>query len=154
MVKLPTIGIWFYLTGTEFCEVDISKKLGIAADEFRAKKDWPDAIKRNKDLLNLPYWYKPRTVWAKKINAEHGYFINEQFEKMINLLEGKEGLINDLRQELDLVVSFEIVIEMELGDKPEMILSSETIKFISSLNATIGIDMYIDEEVSSSFLTL
>jgi hypothetical protein len=146
MRRLPTIKIGFDLTGDEFLEEDVSTKLGLNSDEFRSKDDWPDAIKENKDRIDLPYWYKPRTVWCVDICEEHSYAVSVQFEKMIDLLEGKENAIKEICEELNLIANFQIVINMEAGDRPEMILTKEILHLASSLNAEIGFDMYIFDD--------
>ena len=140
MSKLPTIKILFYLAGDDFSEQDISNELGVVADDFRAKDDWPDVIKNNK---NLQEQIKIETVWCVSIKEEHSYAVSKQFEKMINMFKDKKDIISKLREKLGLVANFEIVINMEIGDEPEMVLTKEIINFASSLDAEIGFDMYV-----------
>jgi hypothetical protein len=139
MDKLPTIEIVFCLTGDEFLEKDISNKLGITPDEFRTRENWPDAIKNNKDL---PDYLRPRTVWSIGVKG-HDYAVSNQFEKMMNLLKGKERIINEIEKKLSLIPMFTIVIHMNVGGGPEMLLPKEVINFVSLLNAEIGFDIYI-----------
>jgi len=141
MNKEPQIKIKFSLIGDEFSKEYVSNRLGVISDRFKTKDDWPDAIKNAKDL---PDHLKPRTVWGVDIKKESSYAVSDQFQKIIKIFNGKELMINKLCKELKLTAVFEIVIEMESGNRPEMVLTKEIIKFISLINAEIGFDLYID----------
>ena len=52
-------------------------------------------------------------------------------------------LINQLKKQLDLEVQIELVIEMENGRTPGLVISPEFSRFASSINAAIDIDMYV-----------
>ena len=142
MSNLPTIKITFFLEGDEFSEEKVSTKLGMTPDEFRTKDDWPDAIK---NAIDLPSHLRPRTGWSIDVKRESCCAVSDQFEKMMDLFKGKESMINELCEELNLSTAFVVVIEMEGGDRPEMVLTKEIVNFISSINAEIGFDLYIDD---------
>ncbi|MCV42291.1 DUF4279 domain-containing protein [Listeria monocytogenes] len=59
-------------------------------------------------------------------------------------LQGKENIINSLCNDLNLKAIFTVVINMENGDGPELVLTKEIISFISSINAEVGFDIYVD----------
>lgn len=60
------------------------------------------------------------------------------------MLQGKERLINELCERFELTASFTVVVEMEAGDAPELVLTKDIILFIAAINAEVGFDLYID----------
>ena len=135
----PKIRAGIHFTGDSFSIDYVSHKLGVPASQWRAKEDWPDAIKNNPDL---PEEYRPRTVWCLDTQKEESVAVCWQVEKIIEQLHGKEEIIKQLCTELNLRVSFTVTINMQIGNGPEMYLTREIIAFLAAINADIGFDMY------------
>jgi len=138
MYKFPEIGVSFFLTADEFNLDYITIKMGIIPTEARTKDDFPC-----QDFAH--------TSWSIDILEEECYTVDKPFDKLLGLLDGKEKIIISLCEELGIKASFSIVIHMNSGRNPEIVLSNKIISFASSINAhEIGFDIYsyeIDEIV-------
>ncbi len=129
---LPQIKSSFFFSGvTDFNFDDVTAKMDIIPTETRKKEDFPI-----KELAN-PFW-------ALDTEKESCKAVSIQLEKLIKLLIGKELLIKEICNKYDIQAGFLINIWMENGDKPEMLLTKEIISFISSIDAEIGFDLYVD----------
>ncbi|EAG1285184.1 DUF4279 domain-containing protein [Listeria monocytogenes] len=53
-------------------------------------------------------------------------------------------MINNLCNDLNLKAIFTVVINTENGDDSELVLTKEIISFISTINAEVGFDIYVD----------
>lgn len=143
-MRIPKIRATFGLVSKNFSIDYVSQELGIQPDWSRTIDGWPDVIKNNSDL---PEELKPRTIWEIETTKDECWAVEIQLEKLINRLEGKVDVIQRLSRELNLQAHFVVVVDMLVGDHPEMVLSKETVAFMSAVNAGIGFDMYIDETV-------
>ena len=139
----PRIQVGFYLTGKEFNIKYVSEVLQVKETYFRTKEDWPDVIKQNQDL---PDDLKPRTIWGLQTSREECYTVNFKMKEIVEKLGEKIEKINELCIELDLESALTVIIEMEVGNGPEMVLDREVVKFISEIGAEVDFDMYIDEK--------
>lgn len=129
---LPQIKASFFFSGVnDFNFNDVSEIMNLIPTETRKKDDFPI-----KELAN-PFW----SLDTKK---EFCKAVSIQIGKLIDLLLGKEMLIQQICNKYDVEAGFLINIWMENGDKPEMLLTKEIISFSSSINAEIGFDLYID----------
>ena len=131
MEKLPQIKAIFYFVGDEFNINDVTKKMNIVPTRARNKEDCPI-----KEFAH--------TVWSLKTEKETCRAVSIQVEKLIKPLIGKEEIINEICSEYNIETEIIIVISMEGENKPEMVLTKEINSFVSSINAGVGFDLYID----------
>lgn len=139
----PRINVSFILEGCEFSKEYIYEKLRLEATRFRTKMDWPDAI-INWQVYNpnLPDEYKPRTIWELSTGYEECLSVTRRLQKIIGRLKGKEAVINQLCQELNLRVNFTVSIEVDLEYFPEIALEKEELAFMAKIGADIGFCFY------------
>lgn len=141
-MRIPKIRAKFGLESKDFSIDYVSHELGIQPDWSRTFDGWPDVITNNP---NLPEDLKPRTIWSMQTTKDECWAVEIQLVKLINRLDGKVDIIQKLSRELNLQAYFVVVVDMLVGDHPEMVLSKEIVAFMSSVNAEISFDMYIDE---------
>ena len=60
------------------------------------------------------------------------------------ILFSKLDTIKKLKEKYSLETSVTIVIEMEKGNGPEIVLLKENTEFLSLIGAEVGFDLYID----------
>ena len=90
------------------------------------------------------------TCWIYETEKLETLVVEEVLDSLYELFSSKVDTINQLKEQLDLEVQIELVIEMENGRTPGLVISPEFSRFASSINALIDIDMYVhpfnDEE--------
>ncbi|MFD1884164.1 DUF4279 domain-containing protein [Paenibacillus wenxiniae] len=121
----------FWLVGDIFEPDKITNELDIKPTKARLKK-------------NSPIPQTAATYWKLSTEKEECTAISEPFEKLVELLQNKESIIIKLCQQLGLTATFEVVIEMEINDRPELVLTKDIIQFANAIQAEIGFDLYID----------
>ncbi|MBC1210557.1 DUF4279 domain-containing protein [Listeria booriae] len=129
--NLPKVRAGFYLIGDDFNLDYVTEKLNVSPTSTRTKNDFP--VSR-----------MAHTSW--ELETEKGFrkAVCWQIEKLLDKLRGKENIISELCNELNLEAIFTIVVNMESGDGPELVLTKEIVSFIGAVNAEIGFDLYID----------
>ena len=132
---LPKIKINFYLAGDDVDLGDLSEKLNLQPTRVRKKNEWPQAS----ILAGIA-----QDVWELQMEKEECKAVSIQLDKLQKRLISKVEIIKELSSQYRLESSVTVVIEMEAGGGPEMVLSKENIVFLSLLNAEIGFDLYID----------
>lgn len=130
-MSIPKIRIDFWLIGNSFEPNEVSEILQIEPTKIRRKEEYP-----------LPQ--TALTTWKLSTKKEECKATCWQFEKLMKLLEGKERLIIGLCERYELTASFTVVVEMEAGHAPELVLTQDIILFIAAINAEVGFDSYID----------
>ncbi|MDR1113010.1 MAG: DUF4279 domain-containing protein [Bacteroidales bacterium] len=139
----PKIKINFNLIGKNVDLDDITEQLGILPSSKRTLDDWPDCIKDNISKLPEELW--PRYIWELIIDYEPSRTVRQQLNQLMNHLQEKIQIINELREKYALRIGVEvIIIIMESGNQPEMFLPRDVVEFLASIHADIGFDMYID----------
>lgn len=138
------IKITFCLEGKEVELNEISKCLDVIPSRIRTPNDWPDAIKNPK--TELPDELKPRYTWEFEIGYEKCKLVQCKFEKMIEVLKGKETAIIELKEKFALSVGFVVSIHAQHDqcNMPEIFLTQDIISFTAAIGADIGFDMYLD----------
>ncbi len=101
--KLPRIRVDFYLSGDVFDIEKITKAMGLMPTFTRKKEDCPVAI-------------TALTCWKVSTKDSKCRAVSGKMREMIELLETKEGVINDLCSRYELQTSFTVVVEMKKGD--------------------------------------
>lgn len=83
------------------------------------------------------------TCWMYKTEKLETLVVEEVLDPIYDLFHPKVDTINQLKKQFDLDVQLELVIEMENGRTPGLVISPEFSRFASSINAFIDIDMYV-----------
>lgn len=130
------IKIKFFIKGGDLNFDEITKKLDITPNKVRKKEEFPSVVINMGGATDL---------WMFCIEDSDCKAISKQLDKMQCLFMSKMGSINELREEYSFKISIEVVIKSKCGEQPEILLSTENIKFLADLNADIGFDLYIDE---------
>ena len=83
------------------------------------------------------------TCWIYKIDKLETLVVEDVLDPLYDLFNSKVDTISQLKKQLDLHVQIELVIEMENGRTPGLVISPEFSRFASNINAMIDIDMYV-----------
>ncbi|MCM3666271.1 DUF4279 domain-containing protein [Mesobacillus subterraneus] len=126
--------VYFSLYGDEFPLDYVSNKLKIE----------PTRSYRKGDLIpNRPTAvYRKETSWDLGTEYEESFDVNEQLQKILQQLQNKSSIINELKKAYSLECKFFIVIKIEDGLAPALYLSKDIIKFASIIKAEFDIDLY------------
>jgi hypothetical protein len=135
-VIIPSIKVIFCLFADEFDIDDVTRKLGIIPTDTRTRDSFPSqSIAAG----------VAKTEWCLEIKEENCIAVAILFEKMLEILREKETLINEICDDYNLESSFVVVIHMQDGDSPEVVLPREVISFAAAISAEIGFDLYCYE---------
>ncbi|MEK4629094.1 MAG: DUF4279 domain-containing protein [Solibacillus sp.] len=83
------------------------------------------------------------TCWKYKTAKLETLVVEEVLDPIYDIFHQKVDTINQLKKQFDLNVQLELVIIMENGNTPGLVISPEFSRFASSINALIDIDMYV-----------
>lgn len=134
---LPYVMVRFSLSGDKIPLHDIAQKIGIPPARIRKKEDWPrPSILAGvaKDMLEF------------RTDKEECRAVSTQLGKIQAMLTPKIETIREVMQKYSMKANLTVVIESEINDYPELVLTMENIEFLSAIHAEIGFDLYIDEE--------
>jgi len=134
---IPSINVYFYITADEFDLSEVTRKLGVMPTSTRTKDDFPPQ--------GLAC-----TEWVLETGREDCIAVSIQFEKMLQMLDGKANVIKNVCNEYNLETGFVVAIHMMHGERPEILLPPEVISFAASINADIGFDLYCYEDEDES----
>lgn len=142
--ELSEVSVCLTMSGNNVDLDEISEKLDISPTRTRSLDDWPDAIKN--PVYELPEYLRPRFTWELNTGYSHCRLVRNKFDELLGCLEGKEYVINSLREQNDLEVSFTVGIHAQHDqcNLPELFLTNKIVTFAASTNADIGFDMYLD----------
>ena len=129
----PSISVTLYLTADEFSLDDVTRKMGILPTQNRVKDSFPP----QSIAAGIA-----QTGWVLEIKEEHCLAVSILFERMIDMLSGKEEIINNVQNDYGIEASFSVSIHMHEAANPEIWLPQEAVKFAASINASIGFDIY------------
>lgn len=131
----PKVKVSFYLTGDD-AELDVlTEEIGIIPTKVRKKIEWPQVS------ISMGI---AKDVWLLETEKEECRAVSIQLDKLQKRLYPKLDVILELCKKYVLETSITIVVEMETGDGPELILSRDNVAFLSLINAEIGFDLYVD----------
>ncbi|MCG7376764.1 DUF4279 domain-containing protein [Paenibacillus sp. ACRSA] len=122
---------YYSLFGDHFDPNEVTSKL-----EFT-----PTSITRKGDIINAKHSH-PETSWTLSTEYEESLDVNEQLNKVMNVLKDKVDEINTIQVQNQLKSKFFIVIVMEDGYTPALYFDSNFIKFADSIHAEIDVDLY------------
>jgi len=132
----PVLKAYFGLSRkSTFDFEDVTKRIGLLPTATRSYEDCRQITK------DMGY---AGAFWEYSTEEEECRDTNEQLDKLISQLRGKEGVINDICDQYNLQLSFTVVVNADVAHMPAMVLSKESIGFIASIGADIGFDTYID----------
>lgn len=86
---------------------------------------------------------RKETCWELSTEYEESSDINDQIDKIKDLIQDQKDQVITLIRENNLDCKFEVLINIENNAKPAMYLNKDTIKFIYDLGAEIDFDLYI-----------
>lgn len=131
---MPKIGVNFFISGVGYKDFDLDEvtaKLGI--EPTRTQKQ---EVLRNGTV-------KP-TYWLFALPKVEALAIDDCMNEMRLMLSGKESAINELCESRGLSADFEVNITAASDELPEIYITSDFNAFAGSINADIGIGMYLD----------
>lgn len=127
------INVDFSLIGDYFDTEYISKILNINPTEILKKGEFLVG----KRIPNI------ETIWSIQTGFEVSLDINDQLLKIFNQLVNKREILQKICFELSLISMFEITILVKNKEIPVIYLENALLDFISSIGATIDIDIDI-----------
>ena len=83
------------------------------------------------------------TAWKYETETLETLVVEDVLDPLLENFGGKVDIINDLKERLNLNVQIALVITMENGRTPGLVIWPAFSRFASSINAFIDIDMYV-----------
>ena len=138
-MMVPSVKAIFYITSgkNEFDLEEVSRQLGVAPTRTRRKADFPPQV-------------PAQTSWSLEIKEENAPSVGAVLDKLIHRLTGENAFENaeklcTLCSDLSASPRFEIVIHMQSGDGPEVVLSPKQVLFAAAIGAEINLDLHCYE---------
>ncbi|WP_396021031.1 DUF4279 domain-containing protein [Cytobacillus firmus] len=126
--------VYFSLFGDEFPIGDITDKLGIIPTETYNKGD---LIPNSSSIC-----YRKETSWDLSTGYQTSLDVNDQLLQIVNKLQNKTSIINEIKEVYFLECKFLIVVKIEEGNSPALYLDKNIVKFASKIEAEFDIDLY------------
>jgi hypothetical protein len=121
----------FRIIGDVFNLDVITNKLLIKPSYYWLKGD------RNKNNI------RKYSCWAISTGYEESLDINNQLNKIIELIKTKKQELKELKNKHELDYRFDIIINIENEEKPAIYLNIDIIDFAHEIKAEFDIDLYI-----------
>lgn len=135
------ISVGFCITSDSGNLEKISEVLNLTPSRSRRKNEWPQ-VSIEAGIACDSWEINTEQITSMSVDAE--------CNKMIDILKGKEEVIQSLCKEHSMSTHFEVVIHMKSSETPAIYLEKETVTFLATINADIGFDIYTyDEETDS-----
>jgi len=135
--RMPLINVDFYMSSDSVDPDTITSILDLKPTKIRKKEEWPLASIKAGMACNL---------WVLSTEQKTSQSVDGMCKNIIDKLIGKGELLQSLQKEYDLDLHFEVVIHMNSTKTPAIYLERESIKFLATINADIGFDIYSYEE--------
>ena len=130
----PSISLTFFLTADEFDLDEVTRKMEITPTGTRTKDSFPQ------QSIDAGF---ACTGWVLEIEEEHCLAVSILFDRLLEVLRGKEKTIERLQNDYGIEASISISIYMhDIAARPEIWLPQEVVQFAASINASIGFDLY------------
>lgn len=126
--------VYFSLFGDEFPIEEVTKKLGLIPTQTYKKGD----IIPNHSTAS----YRKETSWDLGTGYQESFDVNNQFQQILEKLQNKSSIINELKRTYTLDCKFFIVVIIKEGNAPALYLDNEMIKFALSIEAEFDVDLY------------
>mgnify|MGYP005759862513 CR=1 FL=1 len=136
---MPKVKVSLFFSGNNIPLNDIASKIGISPTQVCKKEDWPFASV----LAGIA-----KDTLLFSTNKKECTAISTQIDEIQMMFTPKIEIIQNLIKSYALSVNIIVMVETEIGEYPELILTIENIDFLSSIHAEIGFDLYINDSVS------
>ena len=140
-VEKTKIKTYFSLYGDEFPIDCISNELNLEPT-FSHIKGEVIPKKTSINIKNNSPSTRKETIWELGTNYEESLDAEEELMKVISRLKGKENKIIELKKKYNLQCLFMIVIIMNEGYTPAVVMNKEIIEFIHIIDAEVHFDLY------------
>jgi hypothetical protein len=127
------IKVYFSLFGDDFPIHTVTEKMKVAPTETFTKGD---LIPNRSNII------RKETSWDFGTGYQNSLDVNEQLHQIVDKLQHKTSIINEVKNAYSLDCKLFIVIKIEKGITPSLYLDKEIIKFASSIDAEIDVDLY------------
>lgn len=131
----PKVKVSFYMSGDDVDLDILTEQIGIKPTKVRKKSEWPQVS------ISMGI---AKDSWLLEMEKEECIAVSTLFDKLQKILFPKTDIITALSKKYALELSVTIVVEMEVGSGPELVLTKENIAFLALVNAEVGFDLYID----------
>jgi len=128
-----TASVIFSIYGDNFDLNYVTKEIEINPTETMSK----GVIPENRTRASI------ETSWCIGTEETLSYDINEQLSQLINLLSNKRSTLLLIQKNLDVKLSFLILVKVRNNETPAIYFDENTLEFINDIKATIDIDLYI-----------
>ena len=133
---MPKVKVSIFFAGNHIPLTDIAAKIGILPTQVRKKEDWP--------LASVLAGIAQDALVFSTDKAECTA-VSTQLDEIQIMFTPKIGTSQSLIKSYALSVNIIVMVEAELGEYPELVLTRENIDFLSSIHAEIGFDLYIND---------
>ena len=133
---MPKVKVSLFFAGNYIPLTDIAAKIGILPTQVRKKEDWP--------LASVLAGIAQDALVFSTDKAECTA-VSTQLDEIQIMFTPKIGTIQSLIKSYALSVNIIVMVEAELGEYPELVLTRENIDFLSSIHAEIDFDLYIND---------
>lgn len=132
----PRIYLKLFLSGDGIDLDMITQTLGLNPSLVRKKNDWPQGtIDAGLAVDTWMYQTACVTSWA----------VYEQFKELQSAFAGKTATLTELIEKFSLSTTVTVVVEMNAGNAPELVIEPEQIGFLSQIHAELAYDLYIND---------
>jgi hypothetical protein len=126
--------VYFSLYGDEFPTDAVTEKLEVTPTITYEKGD----LIPNRSTV----CYRKETSWDLGTGYQVSLDVNNQLQQILDKLQNKSSIINEIKEAYSVQCKFFIVIKIEEGNTPSLYLYKDIIKFASSIEAEFDIDLY------------
>ncbi len=126
--------VYFSLYGDEFSLDDVTEKLEVTPTETYKKGD----LIPNRSTA----CYRKETSWDLGTGYQVSLDVNNQLQQIINKLQNKSSIINEIKEAYSVECKLSIVVKIEEGNTPALYLDKDIIKFAASIEAELDVDLY------------
>ncbi|MEH7158975.1 DUF4279 domain-containing protein [Neobacillus drentensis] len=132
--------VYFSLSGDEFPIDNVTERLELTPTNAYTKGD----LITNSSTAR----YRKETSWDLGTGYQVSLDVNDQLQEIIDKIQNKTTIINDIKADYSIDCKFFIVIKIEEGNTPALYLSKDIIKFASSIGAEFDLDLYSNPYVT------
>ncbi|MGE6492707.1 DUF4279 domain-containing protein [Exiguobacterium sp. NPDC077395] len=136
------VNVYFKLVGDDFSIDEVTRLLDLTPTEFYKLGEIREPSKRPSTF----------TAWMIGTGYQPSFDVNDQLKQIIKTLNGKELILDQLYQTYEnLQAKFVIVIVIEDGQAPALVIDTDTIQFAHRIRAEFDIDLYANPYEEDDF---
>lgn len=83
-----------------------------------------------------------KTSWTISTKKEESYDVDEQTQKVLSSILNEKNELREIKTKWYVSFILEIIVEVEIGEKPALHYTKNTIKFLGEIGAETYIDLY------------